>query len=58
MDITLSNALLVPSYPQDIFTVQAATENGARVNFRQQSAELINSGASILKLKNADVHIF
>ena len=39
----LSNVLLVPSYPQDIFSVQAATENRTRVNFRPQSAELIHT---------------
>ncbi|MCW4346512.1 MAG: reverse transcriptase domain-containing protein [Candidatus Thiodiazotropha endolucinida] len=43
VNITLRNALLVPSYPQDIFSVQAATENGARVNFQPKSAELIHS---------------
>ena len=43
VNITLKNALLVPSYPQDIFSVQAATENGARINFQPKSAELIHS---------------
>ena len=43
VNITLRNALLLPSYPQDIFSVQAATENGARVNFQPKSAELIHS---------------
>ena len=37
----LENALYVPSYPQDIFSVQAATEKGATVVFRPDSAELI-----------------
>ena len=36
----LKNALYVPSYPQNIFSVQAATERGATVVFRQNSAEL------------------
>ena len=36
----LKNALYVPSYPQSIFSVQAATERGATVVFRPDSAEL------------------
>ncbi|KAK6305403.1 hypothetical protein J4Q44_G00241830 [Coregonus suidteri] len=32
---TLTKALYVPSFPQDIFSVKAATANGASVNFRQ-----------------------
>ena len=31
----LKNPLLIPSYPQDIFSVKAATSNGAELNFRQ-----------------------
>ena len=38
---TLRNVLYVPSYPQDIFSVQAATERGASVVFQPNSAELI-----------------
>jgi len=37
----LENALYIPSYPQDIFSVQAATEKGSTVVFRPESAELI-----------------
>ena len=39
-NVTLSNALFVPSYDQNIFSVQAATEKGACVNFAPNSAEL------------------
>ncbi|KAK7503873.1 hypothetical protein BaRGS_00004996 [Batillaria attramentaria] len=39
-EITLKNALYVPSYPQSIFSVQAATERGASVAFSPESAEL------------------
>ena len=39
----LENALYVPSYPQNIFSVQAATQNGAKVNFNSDSAELLSS---------------
>ena len=34
MNAVLEDALFVPSYPQDIFSVQAATEKGATVIFR------------------------
>ena len=30
---TLKNALYIPAYPQNIFSVQAATERGATVTF-------------------------
>ena len=36
----LENALYVPSYKQDIFSVKAATCKGASVSFTQNSAEL------------------
>ena len=39
---TLNNALYVPSYPQNIFSVQAATERGAKINFSSDHAELIS----------------
>ena len=39
-DLILQDALLVPSYSQDIFSVQAATENGAELTFSQNDAQL------------------
>ena len=39
---SLNNALYIPSYPQDIFSVQAATEKGASVVLHPMSAELIS----------------
>ena len=38
---TLNNALYVPSYPQNIFSVQAATKHGAKIYFSSGHAELI-----------------
>ena len=38
--VMLANALYVPSYKQDIFSVQAVTCKGASVSFTQNSAEL------------------
>ncbi|CAB4006338.1 Hypothetical predicted protein [Paramuricea clavata] len=42
VNASLKNALYIPSYPQDIFSVQAATQKGASVIFHPQSAELIS----------------
>ena len=39
-DIILENALYVPSYDQDIFSVQAATDKGATVMFTPDCAKL------------------
>ena len=37
-EITLNNALYVPSFKQNIFSVHAATQRGAFVNFEHESA--------------------
>ena len=37
---TLTNAFYIPSYPQDIFSVQAATEKGASIIFQPDHAEI------------------
>ena len=39
---TLENALYIPSYPQDIFSVTAATDKGSSLIFKNNSAELIS----------------
>lgn len=39
----LSNVLYVPTFPQDIFSVQAATEKGASVTFEPNSAKLVGT---------------
>ncbi|XP_068201778.1 uncharacterized protein [Palaemon carinicauda] len=41
-NVKLKNTLLIPTYPQNIFSVQAATEKGAQVIFYPESAELID----------------
>ena len=41
VDVTMKNALYIPTYPQNIFSVQAATERGAPVSFNPDSAELV-----------------
>ena len=40
MKATLQNALFIPLYPEDIFSVQAATERGPSVTFQPDFAEL------------------
>ena len=41
VNATLKNALYIATYPQNIFSVQAATERGASVSFNPDSAELV-----------------
>lgn len=43
---TLSSALYIPSYPQDIFSVKAATTNGASINFQHGRNELIHKNGT------------
>lgn len=38
----LKGALFIPSYPQDIFSVKAATSNGAEVKFSQDQSKLVH----------------
>jgi len=38
----LKNALYIPSFPQDIFSVQAAIERGASITFQPDAAELVH----------------
>ena len=39
-EATLQNALYVPSFKQDVFSVQSAAIKGASVKFKPQSAEM------------------
>ena len=40
-NVTLENALYIPSFNQDIFSVQSAVERGARVNFTSEMSKLV-----------------
>ena len=51
VQVLLKNALFIPSYPQDIFSVQAATEEGASVVFHPDSAELVVNGDTKFKIE-------
>ena len=56
----LEDALFVPSFKQDIFSVQAATDKGASLKFNSKSAELVSTNGSLQNsiLKEMDVCIF
>lgn len=47
----LNNALYIPSYKQDIFSVQAATEKGASVSFTAGNSELRTSEGTVFDVK-------
>ena len=50
-NLTLKQALCIPSYNQDIFSVHAATKNGARVEFESDCGELIAPNGTIFDIK-------
>ena len=52
-DIVLENALYIPSYKQNIFSVQAAVKKGANVNFSPNSAELIAPDGTSFDIKQS-----
>ena len=49
--VKLENALYVPSYKQDIFSVQAAITKGASVNFNPSSANLIAPNGTLFDIE-------
>ncbi|TWW67383.1 hypothetical protein D4764_02G0004240 [Takifugu flavidus] len=55
---TLKKALYVPTYPQDIFSVKAATTNGASVNFREGHSELIHKSGTRFDIKEKETKPF
>lgn len=48
---TLRDALFIPTYPQNIFSVKAATTNGALVKFEQGHDELIHESSKRFEIK-------
>ena len=54
VDATLKNALYIPTYPQNIFSVQAATERGASVSFNSDSAELVYRDGTKFKIQHRE----
>ena len=47
VDVMLKNALFVPTFPQNIFSVQAATDEGASVSFQSDKAELVTRDGTV-----------
>ena len=45
------DVLFVPSYPQNIFSVDVATANGANVNFLPDSAQLVTGSGQLFHIK-------
>lgn len=54
VDVKLSNVLYVPSYPQNIFSVQSATTKGCKVIFHGSSAELIAPNGTVFPICQED----
>ena len=56
-EVSLENVLYIPSYKQDIFSVQAATEKGATVKFCPDAAELVSSDGTVFDIcKNGKLY--
>ena len=51
VNVKLENVLYIPSYPQNIFSVQSATKRGASVKFYQNRAELIASDGTTFEIE-------
>ena len=54
VSVTLHNALWVPTYPLDIFSVQRATENGGTVNFGSEESVLTSSNGKQFPIVHRD----
>ena len=51
VDATLKDALYVPSFPQSIFSVQAATTKGVSVIFEPDHAELVYKDGTVFEIQ-------
>jgi len=52
-EVSLENVLYIPSYRQNIFSVLAAMEKGATVNFSPTSAELVAPNGTTFDIRNS-----
>ena len=48
---TLENTLFIPTYHQRIFSIQTATQKGAKTNFNGSSAELVTVNANCFPIE-------
>ncbi len=51
--VVLDNALYIPSYTKDIFSVQAAIAKGAHVNFSPECSELITKSGTVFPIRKS-----
>lgn len=51
MKTSLKKALFIPSFPQDIFSVKAATASGAMVIFREGCNQLTHKDGAMFDIK-------
>lgn len=49
--MTLKRALFIPSYPQSIISVQAATMDGAKVVFQEGRNELVSNEGTVFRIE-------
>jgi len=49
--VYLENTLFIPTYPQNIFSVQAATKKGASIKFNEHAAELITADGTKFEIE-------
>lgn len=52
--VTLKNALYIPSFPQELFSVKCATANGAEVFFKEGKNVLISPGGTRFNIHVTD----
>ena len=51
VEITLHNALYCPTYPQNIFSVQSATEKGAKAIFNDCDSKIVYKDGTVFELE-------
>ena len=51
-DSILNNCLYIPSYPENIFSIKAATLKGSSINFHPNYAELVTKNGTCFEIKN------
>jgi len=51
VSVMLKGALFIPTYPQNIFSVKAATTNGAKVTFKEGQNELLHKDGTIFPME-------
>ena len=50
-DSILENCLYIPSYPENIFSIKAATSKGSSVNFYPNYAELVTANGTVFEIQ-------